>query len=525
MFRFSQPDTQQILPATSTQAPCVGESIYVDKECILLTVGKFKSMDGEVKITENIIKNIAQVYNSKLHQLRGNGAALNMAHFKPVQLDHSTSANETVGRLLDPLQVKEHEGKLTLFGTIRFIGEENVAKATDGRWTNLSVGIKSLATCELNEVTITPFPACQDAILLSTVGDKSMHIRLSESEQTDLKAKHMQAVSDCMKKHMAEVGEMHDRHTKELAQATPEQIDEIKKQHEDERSAHMAKHMEAMNAANDEYVQTLEKNMGSESTEKDPNENIEDKAQHENKESPLQEKEEHKLSEDKPKDEEKEDKKEEQNEEKTRLSSAFTSMRATQEGLRLRFKQMNIASRLSKFRAEAKITPAEIKKMDLVRLAKANDETIEAIFETIANRQPVIHTAVYGRVDAVNPATVAEKVRLSQLEHETRKNFSSLPKRMNDEKEENESPVNNLEAKQDEACETDLWSEIVKSIKTGDEETAHQMYKKMTGRKLEGGECEADEANMKQLMADFAAFSAQVDEAINLATKVTSITI
>src|SRR5271157_5024170 len=83
--------------------------------------------------------------------------------YPPIQLDHSKSARDTVGRLVGDLTMGEYEladGKKVqaLKGKVRVLGKENVERVEDGRWAHLSIGA-DLKKHELSELSITPFPA------------------------------------------------------------------------------------------------------------------------------------------------------------------------------------------------------------------------------------------------------------------------------------------------------------------------------------------------------------------------------
>ncbi len=455
-MKLSAQNTGQIL---SQHAASVQTNFdYLDKNCVLLTEGTFNSMDGEVTITSAHLEKIAEVYNAKIEAIKAEGREPVMADYQPAQLDHSVSARDTIGRLIGPLSVAEHNGKKTLFGVIRFLGAEAIEKVSDGRWTHLSVGINSLETCILDEITVTPFPACKDAILFSNKGKK-----MNEEEKKDKDEE------------------------KNLAEAKD---DEAK---EDEKK----------------LAET-----------KDDEEKEEEKKLAEAKEED-EKKEEKKLA------EEKDD--EEKCEQKTKLSAAITAVKSRQETLRLSIKSANIKARFAKLRSEAKVTPAEMKKIDVVRLAKASDETVAAVLESYENRQPAVHTAVLASVNAVSVASVAEEVRqarMSALEKESRARFSSIPKK-GDEQSNNDMNFSDIKPPEskEETGHIDLWDEIVKSIKVGDEKTAHEMYRKMTGTKCSDDSCEGSELDMKHLMSEFAALENEYSEVIRLSTMTAGIKI
>ena len=155
---------------------------------MLVYTGKFNSLDGEVEIKDEDIEKLATNHNGMLASLKRLAVGdVPVKHYPPLQLDHSTSAKDTVGRLVGDLEVGEHttpEGKYkALFGKVRILGKENVEKVMDGRWTHVSIGA-DLESHKITELTITPFPAAADASLLSKnrlqkfeVGDKAKIIR------------------------------------------------------------------------------------------------------------------------------------------------------------------------------------------------------------------------------------------------------------------------------------------------------------------------------------------------------------
>jgi hypothetical protein len=145
----------------------------LEKRCLLVYPGVFQSMDGEVEITDEKLQKLASNHNSTLKSLArmAEGAGLPMKACPPIQLDHSTSAKDTVGRLIGDLEVAPHtldDGSQVsaLFGRALILGKDNVEKVMDGRWTHLSIGA-DLEEGKLSELTITPFPAAAQASLLS----------------------------------------------------------------------------------------------------------------------------------------------------------------------------------------------------------------------------------------------------------------------------------------------------------------------------------------------------------------------
>lgn len=138
---------------------------FVDKDCMLVYEGAFESMDGPVEVTGDHIEKLFAKYVERMGTAKLASGEPDMRKCAPIQLDHSTAATHTVGRLIGMNSVGEHEGKKALFGRVRILGAENVEKVEDGRWTHVSIGA-DLEDGEISELTITPFPAAANASLL-----------------------------------------------------------------------------------------------------------------------------------------------------------------------------------------------------------------------------------------------------------------------------------------------------------------------------------------------------------------------
>lgn len=106
-----------------------------------------------------------------------------------------------------------------------------------------------------------------------------------------------------------------------------------------------------------------------------------------------------------------------------RLSSDF---RKSFEVSQLAAKKGKILSRLSALKASAKITPAEIKKIDVEKLAGQGIETVDLVLKTYEDREPVIMTGALGSIKADELHRLSSEIRMSRLEAETRKNMSLL---------------------------------------------------------------------------------------------------
>lgn len=143
----------------------------IERRAMLVYAGTFDSMDGEVIVKPEHIRSLVKNHNSVLSKVkRLASGTVHLKHYPPIQLDHSTSARDTIGRLVGDLSVDDHEtpeGKKVpaVFGMVRFLGKENVERVNDGRWTHLSIGA-DFDKGTVSELSVTPFPAAKQASLL-----------------------------------------------------------------------------------------------------------------------------------------------------------------------------------------------------------------------------------------------------------------------------------------------------------------------------------------------------------------------
>lgn len=156
---------------TESETKKLSDSI-IEKPVMLVYAGKFMSMDGEVDITDQHIEKLAENHNGLLSKLsRLATGEVPLKDCPPIQLDHSVSARDTVGRLVGDLTIGEHlegeEKRKALYGRLRVMGKENVEKVEDGRWTHVSIGA-DLEAGKLTELSITPFPAAPSAAMLAS---------------------------------------------------------------------------------------------------------------------------------------------------------------------------------------------------------------------------------------------------------------------------------------------------------------------------------------------------------------------
>ena len=161
---------------------------YLDKPVMLVYEGEFSSLDGPVTISSEDIDKLVSNHNSFLGKLsRLANGDIPLKHAPPLQLDHSTSARDTVGRLVGEIKVGEHLGedgqpRKAIMGTARILGADNVERVLDGRWTNVSIGA-DLENHKITELSITPFPAAADASLLSRMGKSDILAKANQLEK------------------------------------------------------------------------------------------------------------------------------------------------------------------------------------------------------------------------------------------------------------------------------------------------------------------------------------------------------
>lgn len=455
------------------------------RRALLVYEGEFESMDGVVNVGRDELTTLATNHNGHIESAsRLAEGKESMKDFPPVQLDHSTSAKDTVGRLIGKLELGQYQTKdgrevMAAYGNVKILGEENVVKVMDGRWTHLSVGV-DFEKGKFSELTITPFPAApeasllknrlgaQDAIVKQTknydvyewtpgrfeiynkkkkefedghwtsvqeaerwakrilelsskdtemskkknkvlINGQEPHVQLSEGDKSMDKEK--------MKKHMMEVQKMSEKEAEEkLAKCTEEEMKKM--------AAEVEEHEKKMAQEKPEEKKEMSEEKPEEKKE------MSEAKEDEKKEMSKEEKDEKKDLAKK----EEEDKKEMESAEKDKkLSAARESIvrlsadfRKAFEGAQLAAKKGKIVSRLSSLKASAKITPAEIKKIDVERLASQGDETVDLVLKTYEDREPVVMTGALGSIKADELHRLSNEIRMSRLEAETRKNMSLL---------------------------------------------------------------------------------------------------
>lgn len=321
-------------------------------------------MDGQVEITDDIVRKIASHYNTRLAQF---GSDPPMAMCAPLQVDHSVSGWDTVGRLTGLMSVDTEviDGVevLALYNHATMLGAENCERVRDGRWTNVSIGA-DLETGELKELTIVPFSAAPRAAFLAA-GDPQV-----EKEK--------------LKKHLMGKGKLSEKDADEKLSKMSE--DDVKKE------------LSALAAEDDEEKKKL-------AAEEDEKKKLAEKDE--------EEKEKAKLANMAGK--------------KERLTQLMAKGQTSLAGVQLAAAKSNVIARLSQLKAQTKVTPAELKKIDVDKLARLSKDALAAVFQSFEDREPVIMVGQLGSVKAVEASAILNKeVKMATLEKESRRRFTSL---------------------------------------------------------------------------------------------------
>ena len=158
---------------------------------------------GSVENSESLAKNARLFYvgTHKGREYSKNDLKKIVDNFKPdesvpVQLDHSTSARDTVG-IVKSVALSKDGSEIN--GEVEFKGKDNVDKVRLGLWKKVSVGLSiKQPEMKLLEVSITPFPALKDTKVFSEDNDNGgeEEVKNSESENEKTKAKEKAAMAE-----------------------------------------------------------------------------------------------------------------------------------------------------------------------------------------------------------------------------------------------------------------------------------------------------------------------------------------
>lgn len=475
-------DTTPSTPEAQTASP--GKLL---KRALLVYEGEFESMDGPVEVNRNDLDLLATNHNAQIaHAIRlaGEGAEVPMKEYPPLQLDHSTSAKDTIGRLVGEIEVHPYirkDGKevMAAYGNVLVLGAENIEKVQDGRWTHLSVGV-DFEKGRFSELTVTPFPAAPEASLLSKTGDKisktgdKMNRLAKWSKDSGMAYGYLAncEVADSEdQKYFLVIGQ-EERGSNEwiwavglsssgeiVASNETNSVSQAKSAAESaakSRGAKLSIIMSWKKLKKGELMDTKKKEklkkhlmekekLSAEDAEAKLSKLMEDEegeemkklaaeVDEEEKKLAAEEAEKAKLAAEEVEKAEKEQKQAKMAAAKETLSRLSSDFRKSAETVNLAAKKGSILTRLSKLRAEAKVTPAEIKKMDLDKLSKEGQAVIDAVLKTYEDREPVIMVGAMGSLKAENIGNLSKPTRMSRLEEETRANMSLLKGTIKDDK-------------------------------------------------------------------------------------------
>lgn len=435
----------------------------IEKRAMLVYVGDFDSADGPVEIREKHLKKIAAWHNARVNANHQNNK-LDARFFPPIQVDHSTSGWDTVGRLTGLLEIADYETQegvktKALYGHVTILGKENVERVLDGRWTHLSIGA-DLDSGRISELTVTPFPAAADAALLSRNKETQGSVaKLAKSESHTYKGVKItakqnwendeevweafvngkvvadgedadEAFAEAMKwvdrngpKKFSKGETMNRKKLMAFLKAKKKMTDEEAKKHlndikdDEEKLAALEKEAEEdskLSSDEDDKTDLSEEKPGTEDKAElsDDKEDDKELSSDENTEGG----------------EKKKDMKKKLSAAKAKVTNLSTAFRSKVGTANLAISTGRINARLSRLRAEAKITPAEIKKIDVAKLAAASPETVDAVLKSYDDREPVVHLGMIGSTKATSISKAHNEVRMSALEAETRANMSLMRK-------------------------------------------------------------------------------------------------
>lgn len=507
----------------------------LDRKAMLVYAGEFESMDGPVAVTDEHIDQLAANHNSLLSKVsRLVTGDLPAKYCPPVQLDHSTSATMTVGRLVGPLEVGEYEDedgsrKKALYGKLRILGRENVEKVKDGRWTHLSIGA-DLESGKVNELTITPFPAAKNAAMLSgskkttgettmtkladwkvvkTKGPWSLKIGVSDDGRYAYKimknnrdVRYSEFIFKSKEQVMAQAERKFESaqvHDSDLSQGETMDREKLKKHLMDTTKCSAEEAEEKLGAMTDEEMTKMasdvdehEKQLAAEESDKKAVEMAAKKAD---------------------------------------AIKLMKAIKADQSKVALKARTSKISARLMALRAEAKITPAEIKKIDLVKLAGQNDATVDAVLSSYAEREPVIPVGMYGSKNAEELAKIAKLSEKRALERETLSNMTFTKKATAGQRlaegGEQEGAQDTVSIHVDTDPHTDLtgYEQMKKLMIEGKDDEAKALWEKMTKMEESSPAVMKDhETSMTELASDLVTMQNQIDSLARLVSSELSIT-
>lgn len=418
------------------------------RDCMLVYEGVFNSLDGEVTIDEATLSRMMESHNGRLKRLvESMGENIASRFYPPIQLDHSTSAKDTVGRLTGAFTMGEYtpEGGTpvkALYGKLKILGADNVEKVADGRWTHLSIGA-DLETGKISELTITPFPAAADASMLAaarlskeTVTYKDYTIEIQKdaggvysatcgkdgaftgSSKEDVVSKAKKHIDELTKK----LAQGDDMNMKEMA-AKVDMYNKCKKHLMDTTKCTEDDADKKLSEMSDDETTSMAKEVDVAMSKLAADQEAADKAKKD---------EESKLA---AADEEKEVVK------KAEMSRLMKGVSGFNTKVQLAAKKSKIQNRLSYLKTQAKITPAEIKTIDLTKMSAQTDVEVDAFFKGFEARQPQVLVGIYGDSRSADIAQLMQNKDTAKYLKEMQEDMPSMARLSADMKSEQEKAL------------------------------------------------------------------------------------
>jgi hypothetical protein len=217
--------------------------------------------------------------------------------------------------------------------------------------------------------------------------------------------------------------------------------------------------------------------------------------------------------------------------EKKELSASNKRLSSKLAEARLTLRTQSVRTRLSSLRAQGKVTPAEMKKIDVAKLARLSQEGLDAVLGSYDAREPVIIPGLYGTAKGMTTTQLAAEVgkkTKSVLEAEARAQMSlkktGAKSRLSETTEDKEEGVHNTHlegtdahtvSSLSEAEADDAFERMCKMVADGDKDGAKSLFKQCAGRMT--AESTDSEDSLKHLSAALDAIEEEQGRIVKLA--------
>lgn len=159
------------------------------------------------------------------------------------------------------------------------------------------------------------------------------------------------------------------------------------------------------------------------------------------------------------------------------LTTLTTKITEANKSMKLAKKESEVTHRLTGLMRSGKLTPAEMKKMDVKNLASLDEKSLNTVLSTIEAMEPKIMAGQRGSTDSMDVSTIAKnltKANLKKLKSETMNDMRKLSgKKLFDKEEEIEDKEHKMAAEEIQAPKKD---EHAVSGQEGDEVQLKKMY-------------------------------------------------